>query len=175
MLGGIDHVLAGGAPVHIARRIDVGLGDIGGERLDEGDREIAGARRGLGQGGKVNGWPCRTSRLYRQHLRDDAGCRLGARKCGFKIKHVLEIAQVVADRAHGGARQHGGEQGRQGSAHDARDLTIPPACANPKAFAQVCCAANMHRSSSHDPLPFGADVLYLGGQTASNPGGTTMP
>src|SRR5882762_2310924 len=32
----------------------------------------------------------------------------------------------------------------------------------------------MHRSSSHDPLPFGSDVLYLEGQTAGNPGGTTM-
>src|SRR3979490_2336617 len=31
----------------------------------------------------------------------------------------------------------------------------------------------MHRSSSHHPLPFGADVLYLEGQTAGNPGGST--
>ena len=29
--GGIDHVLAGGAPVHIARRIGIGLGDVSGE------------------------------------------------------------------------------------------------------------------------------------------------
>ena len=51
--GGIDHVLAGGAPMHIARGIGVGLGDRGGQRLDQRDREIAGPRRGLGQGGQI--------------------------------------------------------------------------------------------------------------------------
>ena len=51
--GGIDHVLAGGAPMHIARGVGVGLGDVGGQRLDERDREIAGPRRGLGQRGEV--------------------------------------------------------------------------------------------------------------------------
>src|ERR1019366_3822500 len=39
------------------------------------------------------------------------------------------------------------------------------ASANPKASAPVCCAANMHRSSSNDPLPFRAGVLYLGERT----------
>ena len=50
---GVDHVLAGGAPMHIARGLNIGHGDIGGQRLDKGDREIAGARRGLCQGGKI--------------------------------------------------------------------------------------------------------------------------
>ena len=47
--GGIDHVLAGGAPMHVARGFRVGLGDLGGQRLDKRDREIAGAGGGLGQ------------------------------------------------------------------------------------------------------------------------------
>ncbi len=51
--GGVDHVLAGRAPMHVARGVGIHLGDIGGQRLDEGDREIAGPGRGLGQGGEV--------------------------------------------------------------------------------------------------------------------------
>ena len=39
--------------MHIARGVGVGLGDVGGERLDQGDREIAGSGRGLGQGGEI--------------------------------------------------------------------------------------------------------------------------
>jgi hypothetical protein len=50
---GIDHVLAGRAPMHIARRLGVRLGDVGGQRLDEGDGEVAGPRGGVGQGGEV--------------------------------------------------------------------------------------------------------------------------
>ncbi len=61
--GGVDHVLAGGAPVHIARGVRVSPGDVGGQRLDEGDGEIAGPRRGLGEGGKVES--CRPCRRFR--------------------------------------------------------------------------------------------------------------
>ena len=46
-------ILAGRAPMHIARGVRVGLGDTGGQRLDQGDREIAGSRCGLGQGGEI--------------------------------------------------------------------------------------------------------------------------
>ena len=50
---GIDHVLAGRAPMHIARRRGIRLGDIGRQRLDEGDGKIAGPGRGVGQRGEV--------------------------------------------------------------------------------------------------------------------------
>ena len=50
---GIDDVLAGRAPMDIARGISVGLRDMGGQRLDEGDREVAGSRRGVSQGCEV--------------------------------------------------------------------------------------------------------------------------
>ena len=124
--GGIDRVLAGGTPVHIARGIGVSPGDAGGECLDEGDGEVAGARRRLGQISKIERL-CFAGFLNRawRACGDDADCRLGARERGFEIEHVLEACHIVAYGAHGGARQHGCEQGREGGAHDARDLTIP--------------------------------------------------
>ena len=123
--GGIDHVLAGGAPVHIARRIGASPGDLGGECLDKRDREVTGARCRLGQCAEVErtGFAGFRNRIGRARG-DDAICRLGARERGFKIEHVLEACHVVADGAHGGARQHWCEKGREGSAHDACDLTV---------------------------------------------------
>jgi hypothetical protein len=52
--GGIDHVLAGGAPMHIARGLGVGRGNLGGERLHQGNCEIAGAGRRLSKSGKFD-------------------------------------------------------------------------------------------------------------------------
>ena len=128
-----------GAPVHVARRVSVGLGDVSRERFDERNRNIAGPRRGLGQGREIEraglaGFPDRA----RRSRRDDTCCRLSARQCGFKIEHMLETGDIVADGAHGGARQHWCEQRGEGSAHDARDLTIP---------ASLC------QSQSADPNP----------------------
>ena len=39
---GVDDVLAGRAPMHVARGRCVGLGDLGGERLDQRNGDIAG-------------------------------------------------------------------------------------------------------------------------------------
>ena len=50
---GIDDVLAGRAPMHIARGFGIHLGDVGRQRLDERDGEVAGPGRGLGQRGEV--------------------------------------------------------------------------------------------------------------------------
>ena len=50
---GIDHVLAGRAPMHITRGFRVHLGDVGRQRLDERDGEVAGPGRGLSQRGEV--------------------------------------------------------------------------------------------------------------------------
>jgi hypothetical protein len=46
---GIDDVLAGRAPMHIPRRLGIHLGDIGRQRLDQRDGEVAGPCRGVGQ------------------------------------------------------------------------------------------------------------------------------
>ena len=50
---GIDDVLAGRAPMHVARRLGIHLGDVGRQRLDQRDGEVAGPGRGLGQRGEV--------------------------------------------------------------------------------------------------------------------------
>ena len=50
---GIDDVLAGRAPMDITRRLGIRLGDIGRQRLDERDGEVAGPGRGVGQRGEV--------------------------------------------------------------------------------------------------------------------------
>ena len=49
-------VLAGRAPMHEARGLGVALGDVGRQRLDQRDGEIAGPGRGLGQRGEVEGF-----------------------------------------------------------------------------------------------------------------------
>ena len=128
---GVDHVLAGGAPVHIARGVRVGLCDGSGKRLHQRDCEIAASRRGLGQRRDIKrlgpaGLRDRRCRACRNHT-----CRrLGARERRLEIEHVLQIGRIVADRAHGGAGEQRCEEGRQGGAHAARDLTIP-ACRLP--------------------------------------------
>ena len=50
---GIDHVLAGRAPMHITRRLGIHPGDIGRQRLDERDGEVAGPGGGVSQGSEV--------------------------------------------------------------------------------------------------------------------------
>jgi hypothetical protein len=65
--------------MHVARGISVGLGDIGGERLDQGDREIAGSCRGLGQTGEIERACLAGLRDRARYVcGDDTGRRLGA-------------------------------------------------------------------------------------------------
>src|SRR5205809_6536666 len=126
--------------MHIARGIGVGPGDLSGERLDEGNREVAGACRGTGQINEIERGGLASFRdRTRGTSGDHAGRSLGARERRFKIEHVLQIGRVIADRAHGGARQHWSEHRGERSAHDARDLTIlfrpcQSQSANPKCF-----------------------------------------
>ena len=88
---GIDHVLAGGAPMHVACSLGIGLGDIGGERLDQRDGQVAGTGRGFGQ--------CCEVELLRAAGGTDRACcglwnhpggGLGARQRRLEIQHVLE-------------------------------------------------------------------------------------
>src|SRR6185437_8531990 len=81
--------------------------------------------------------------------------RLGARQRGLEIQHVLQARDIVADRAHRGARQHRREQGRESGTHDAESLIIL------SYRSQACRTANMSRLPSLGPLPFAAGVLYL--------------
>ncbi len=50
---GIDDVLAGRAPMDIARRLGIRLRHVGRQRLDQRDGEVAGPGRSLGQRGEV--------------------------------------------------------------------------------------------------------------------------
>ncbi len=125
--------------MHIARRIGVGLGDLSGECLDQGYREIAGPCRGLSQRREIKRTGLASIRdRGRRACRNDAGRGFRTRQRGFKIEHVLEIGRIIADGPHGGARQHGCEQRREGGAHDARDLTIPVrSCQSPSISASL--------------------------------------
>ncbi|MGY4377538.1 hypothetical protein ACVWZ3_005177 [Bradyrhizobium sp. i1.3.6] len=88
---GVDDVLARRAPMHVARGLRIGLADIGRERLDQGNREIAGSRRGLAQSGHI-----KAISLARGFDRAHRGCGnhirggLGACQGCLEIEHVLE-------------------------------------------------------------------------------------
>ena len=56
-----------------------------------------------------------------------SGCVGRARKGRFEIEHLLEACRIVADGAHGGARQHGSEQRGKGHTHIARDTYLDEA------------------------------------------------
>ena len=101
---GIDHVLAGRAPMHEAGGVLVGPGDLCRERLDERNSQIAGPRgsfgerceiEGIGLAGLGNG--------LRSVRRNDAGHALAARQGHLEIEHELQVGAVIAHRAHGGA------------------------------------------------------------------------
>ena len=122
--GGVDHVLAGRAPVHIPRGGRVGTGDLRGQHLHQRNRKISRLYRSLGKCWTVE-------RLGMTGVRDaddgtgwnDADRGFSARKGVLEVQHMLQIDFIVAHSAHGGARQQGCEQGRQGRTHDARTLS----------------------------------------------------
>lgn len=100
--------------MHVAGGFDVGLADIGGQRLDQGNREIARPGRGLGEGGQIEGVG-----LAGGFDRAHGGCGnhtrggLGPGQGCLEIEHVLQGGAVVADVAHGCARQHRRKQGER--------------------------------------------------------------
>ena len=107
----VDDVLAGGPPMDVARRCRIGLGDLGGERIDQRDGDIAGGHRGLAQRREVVavgagglGDPLDGER------RDDADLRFRARERNLEIEHALHARAIVEDRAHGRARDQRGQQ-----------------------------------------------------------------
>ena len=75
----------------VARRLGIHFGDVRCQRLDEGDREVAGPGRGVRQRGEVE-------RFGPAGHRDRAGCigrnhperGLGPRQSRLEIQHVLQ-------------------------------------------------------------------------------------
>ena len=122
--GGVDHILAGRAPVHVTCGGRVHTGDLRSQHFHQRNRQIAGLHGCFGQRGAVErfgvtgfcdaddgaGW-------------NDADRGFSARKGVLEVQHMLQIDFIVAHSAHGGARQQGCEQGRQGRTHDARTLS----------------------------------------------------
>ena len=112
---GIDNVLAGGAPVHVARGLGVGLGDFGGQCLDERNGHSGGLDRLLAERRDVITLGVRG---FRDRI--DAGCRdhpdggLGARQRHLDIEHVLQPRAIIEDGTHRRARHQRRQQRGRG-------------------------------------------------------------
>jgi len=107
----VDDVLAGRSPVYVARRAWIGLGDLGGERIDQRDGDIAGGRGRFAQRREVVAFGAR--RLGDRvdgARRNDADRRFRARQRDLEIEHALHARAVVERRAHGRARDQRSEQ-----------------------------------------------------------------
>ena len=108
---GVDDVLAGGAPMHVARRLRILLGDLGGQRLDERRNHRAGLDGLAAERLDVIALGARRfgDRIDAGY-RDDAERGLGARQRSLDVEHVLQARTIVEDRAHRRARDQGRQQ-----------------------------------------------------------------
>ena len=110
---GVDDVLAGGAPVDVARRLLVDLVDLRGQSLDQRDRDVAGIDRGLAEGGEVIVvGPARRPDGPRGVARDDSDQAFRPRQRCLNLEHALEALAIGEQRPHGGAGEQGTEEGR---------------------------------------------------------------
>ena len=97
--------------MHVARGRGVGLGDLGGERIDQRGRDISGGDGlftqrihvvALGLGGIGD--------LVAGQRRHDAHGRLRARQRDDEIEHLLQPRAIIEHSAHGRARDQRGQQ-----------------------------------------------------------------
>jgi hypothetical protein len=99
---GVDHVLAGGAEMHVARRVRRHRRHLRGEFLDERDGERAGpARGGRKRGGVEAGASGDVSDRPRCRIRNDASPGGGTRERSFEARHRGEQA-LVRERLRAG-------------------------------------------------------------------------
>jgi hypothetical protein len=98
---GVEHVLAGRAPVHVARRLRIGRGHARGEMTDERDGGVAGPRRlprdrfqveVLGPGRVANRSDARAG--------DDTRLRLRVGQRRLEVQHGLQARAVREARPH---------------------------------------------------------------------------
>ncbi|SSL00239.1 Uncharacterised protein [Klebsiella pneumoniae] len=93
---GVDGVLAGSAPVNVARSLRISRFYLGRQLFHQRDRQVTGSHRRLAQRGKIDGlvaagrhnWPDR----FRRH-HPAGGLRLRQRR--FKIQHALHPLRVA--------------------------------------------------------------------------------
>ena len=96
---GVDRVLAGGAPVHVAGGRRVFLLQQHRELPDERDREVAGESGGAREGVGVEAVRAAARGDGRgRRFRDHARPRLGARERFLEVEHRLEARAVGEDR-----------------------------------------------------------------------------
>ena len=100
--GGVDGVLAGGAPVDEAGGVGVLPGDELSELFDKRDCKISGGGNGSGERGKVEKFGATIcGDDGRGGGGDDAGFGFGAGEGGFEIEQELDGSRVREERFDG--------------------------------------------------------------------------
>ena len=156
---GVDDVLAGRAPMHVARGRRIGLGDLGGERVDQRDGDIAGGDGRFAQRGEVVAFGPAASAIgstASAGTMPTAASR--ARQRDLEIEHALHPRAIVEDGAHGRAGEQRGQQEWE------RGLVIrpprPDSFSRPRAGRQPPAAAGIQarngRSAGHGAFPIAA-------------------
>ena len=112
---GVDDVLAGGAPVDVARGLGVALGDLVGQRLDHRHGERRGAARRLDElRGIVERRIAGLDDDRRHAFGDQPGFGDGLRQRGLEAQHVAQRGQV-GERL--GSEHRGAERVDQTACH----------------------------------------------------------
>ena len=139
---GIDDVLAGGAPMHVARGVFIMLRDSGSQLLDQRDRQVACAGRGIAE---------------RFQVQRRLGAHCANRRNGFGRNHAKrafglgERSLHIEHRAHGGCigphRQHGwrGESAIEQSAGHGRIKRVRSPARCPAPHRCTSCTAHSVR------------------------------
>jgi hypothetical protein len=109
---GIDHVLAGRAPMHIAGSLLVGLGDFSGQHLHQRDGNVTAGHRILGDLAEIEPLGAAGIGNRRDSLGgNDAGRGFRPRQRRFEVEHPLQPRLVVRHGAHRCAGKQRCEQG----------------------------------------------------------------
>ena len=104
---GVDCVLAGCAPVHMARRIRSVGSHESGQCRDGRDGGVAGPRSRLGERGNIEHLSAASARDgVGRSRRNDPEAGLGPRQRGLEVEHPLQASAIVERlRARGGAEE----------------------------------------------------------------------
>ena len=157
---GVDDVLAGRPPMHVARGRCIGLGDLGGERIDQRNGDVAGGHGFFAQRLKVVALRLGgIGDLVGGERWNDADGGLCACERDLEIEHALQPRAIVEDGAHGGTRDQRGQQrgGARGSVIGMCRRITPIAArkppANPPNFGFAALAQSRDLTKALSPLP----------------------
>ena len=131
---GVDDVLAGRAPMHVAGGIGIDLGDFVGQRFHQRYRHVAGLHRLFGERREIVavGLACFGDRIGGGR-RNDADSGFGAHQSSLDVEHALQPGAVVDDKPHRRAGEQRRQQGGNKGARHGRATHLPArtARANP--------------------------------------------